>query len=187
MVYLHGAGWVAGDLDTHENVCCYLSNRVPCVVVAVNYRLAPEHKFPAALEDAYAATVWAAGHADQLNADAERLVIAGDSAGANLAAAVCLMAKERQSPLIVFQLLVNPALDMTAYEGEGFEQLRWFRMHYFNEENSINPYASPLLATDLSDLPPVLIIASEYDVLRGEAERFAERLGGQGYLSSTIA
>ena len=112
LVFIHGAGWVAGSLDTHDNVCRYLCSRVPCTVVSVGYRLAPESRFPAALDDAYAATVWAADHARQLDGDGGRLAVAGDSSGANLAAAVCLIARDRKGPPIRFQLLVKAILDL---------------------------------------------------------------------------
>jgi acetyl esterase len=181
VVYIHGAAWVAGSLDTHDNVCRCLCNGVPCTVVSVGYRLAPEHKFPAALDDAYAATVWAADHAGQLGADVGRLAVAGDSAGGNLAAAVCLMARDQAGPSVVFQLLVNPALDWTAYDAEGFQEMKWCREQYLNgEEDYARPYASPLSADDLSDLPQAFIITGEQDALRDEGERYAGRLREAG-------
>jgi acetyl esterase len=181
LVFMHGAGWVAGNLDTHDNVCRYLCNRVPCTGVSVAYRLAPESKFPAALNDAYAATVWAAKHAEQLNADSSRLAVAGDSSGANLAAAVCLIARNQAGPPIIFQLLVNPALDMTAYDAPGFENMKWFREQYLNgEQDYTRPYASPPFAHDLSGLPQALIITGEHDGLRDEGQRYATQLSQAG-------
>jgi acetyl esterase len=178
---MHGAGWVAGDLDTHDNACRYLCARVPCAVVSVDYRLAPEHKFPAALDDVYAATLWAWENAAQLGADAHRLAVAGDSSGANLAAATCLRAREEGRPTIAFQLLVNPALDMTAYDAPGFDNMRWFRDQYLTGQADLrNPYASPVCATDLSGLPPALIVTGEEDNLRAEGERYADRLRHAG-------
>ena len=181
LVFMHGAGWVAGNLDTHDNVCRTLCNRAQCTVVSVDYRLAPESKFPAALNDAYAATVWAAGHAQELSADSSRLAVAGDSSGANLAAAVCLMARDQGDPSIIFQLLVNPALDMTAYDAPGFENMKWFREQYLNGEGDYtNPYASPPFAGDLSDLPQALILTGEHDGLREEGQRYATKLSQAG-------
>jgi acetyl esterase len=181
LVFVHGAGWVAGNLDTHDNLCRHLCNRVPCAVVSVDYRLAPEHRFPAALHDTYAAIAWAADHARQLNADGNRLAIAGDSSGANLTAAVCLMARDRDGPSILFQLLVNPALDMTAYDAPGFENMRWFRDQYLNgEQDQREPYASPSFADDLNDLPPALIITGEHDELRAEGQEYATKLSQAG-------
>jgi acetyl esterase len=181
VVYVHGAGWVAGNLDTHDNVCRYLCNRVPCAVVSVGYRLAPEHRFPAAIDDAYSAAVWAANHAGQLQADTDRLAVAGDSAGGNLAAAVCLRARDQLGPSITFQLLVNPALDWTAYDAAGFEEMKWCREQYLNGvEDYAKAYASPVLADNLSDLPQTFIITGEEDVLRDEGERYARKLTEAG-------
>jgi acetyl esterase len=200
LVFMHGAGWVAGNLDTHDNVCRYLCARVPCVVVSVDYRLAPEFKFPAALDDAYAATGWAAQHTEELNADRDHLAVAGDSSGANLAAAVCLRARDQEGPSIAFQLLVNPALDMTAYDAPGFENMKWFRDQYLNgQADHHKPYASLLHAPDLGGLPPALIVTGEQDNLREEGERYANRLRqadvfvnyycqrGMGHLSALYA
>ena len=181
VVFAHGAGWVAGNLDTHDNVCRWLCSRVPAVVVSVDYRLAPEQKFPAALDDAYAATLWAAEHAEALGADPDRLAVVGDSSGANLVAAVCLQIKAKGGPGIAFQLLVNPALDLTAYDGPGFDNMRWFRDQYLNgPDDHENPYASPVLADDLSEMPPALIVVSEQDNLRAEGELYATRLRQAG-------
>src|SRR5206468_3736614 len=110
LVFLHGGGWVAGNLETHDNACRYLCNRTPCCVVAVDYRLAPEHKFPVPLEDCYEVTVWTAKNAAKLGGEAARLAVIGDSGGGNMAAAVCLMARERKGPALRYQVLVNPAL-----------------------------------------------------------------------------
>ncbi len=185
LVFLHGAGWVAGNLDTHDHICRYLCHRVPCAVVSVDYRLAPEEKFPAALEDAYAATAWAANHALQLRADSSRLAVAGDSSGANLAACTCLMARDQSKPAILFQLLVNPALDMTAYDAQGFENMRWFRDQYLNgDQDRTNPYASPPFADDLSGLPQAFIITGEHDVLREEGQRYATQLVEAGVFAN---
>lgn len=149
VVYVHGAGWVAGNLDTHDNVCRRIASRVPAVVVSVDYRLAPEYKFPLAVEDTYRALCWVAESAPYLDADVGRLAIVGDSAGGNLAAAACLVARDRSGPKIVVQLLVNPALDFSAYDAPGFEEMKWFREQYLRDEAHIaNPWASPPTRTE---------------------------------------
>lgn len=181
VVFVHGAAWVAGSLDTHDNVCRRFASRVPAVVVSVDYPLAPESRFPTPVEDAYRTFVWAADNATSIGADPRRLALAGDSAGGNLAAAMCLMARDRSGPKIRFQLLVDPALDFSAYDAEGFEYLRWCREQYLGDANDIlNPYASPLQAPSLEQLPPAFIITAELDPLRAEGEAYAERLRQAG-------
>ena len=181
LVFVHGAAWVAGSLDTHDNVCRRFASRVPAVVVSVDYPLAPESRFPTAVEDAYRTLVWAADNAASIRADARRLALAGDSAGGNLAAAMCLMARDRSGPQVCFQLLVDPALDFSAYDAEGFQYLKWCREHYLRDANDIlNPYASPLLAPSLERLPPTFIITAELDPLRAEGEAYAQRLREAG-------
>jgi len=177
LVFVHGAAWVAGSLDTHDNVCRRLASRVPAVVVSVDYPLAPESRFPVAVEDAYRTLLWAADNAASIHADSERLALVGDSAGGNLAAALCLMARDRGGPKIRFQLLVDPALDFSAYDGEGFVYLKWCREQYLRDTDDIrNPYASPLLAPSLERLPPAFIITAELDPLCAEGEAYAQRL-----------
>jgi acetyl esterase len=181
LIFIHGAGWVAGNLETHDNICRCLSARAACVVLSVDYSLAPEHKFPVPLEESYHAYVWALENADVINIDPDRVAIAGDSSGGNIGAAVCLAARERGHSKIIFQLLVNPALDLSAYEGEGFTQMKWFREQYIRDENDIrNPYGSPLLAEDLGGLPPAFIITGEHDSLNLEGEAYARRLCDAG-------
>ncbi len=192
LVYFHGGGWVQGDLDTHENVCRALANGAACVVVSVDYRLAPEHKFPAAIEDAYAATGWVAENAARLRGDATRIAVGGDSAGGNLAAVVSLMARDQGGPALVYQLLIYPATDVSTLDtasyrdyGEGYVLLKadivWFLDHYLaDEQDRHNPLVSPLLAQDLSGLPPALIVAAEFDVLRDEGKAYAQRLEQAG-------
>jgi len=177
LVFIHGAGWVAGNLDTHDNICRCFASRVQCIVLSVDYRLAPESKFPIPVEESYRVLVWAVENGRLVNADSERVAIAGDSSGGNIAAAVCLMARERDGPVIRFQLLVNPALDLSAYDGEGFEQMKLFREQYLRGTDDItNPYASPLLAESLEGLPPAFIITGEHDCLHVEGEAYARRL-----------
>jgi acetyl esterase/lipase len=187
VVYFHGGGWVIGNLDTHDSHCRSIANGAGCVVVAVDYRLAPEHKFPAAPGDCYAATCWAAAHAVELNTDRARLALAGDSAGGNLAAVVALLARERGGPAIAFQLLVYPITDLrmqTASYTDNADapmltrdDMNWFCGHYIRrDEDLVNPLVSPLLALDLSGLAPALIVTAEYDPLRDEGEMHGERL-----------
>ncbi len=190
LVYFHGGGWVLGDLDAADSLC-RIANRAGYVVVSVDYRLAPEYKFPAALEDAYAATSWVAKNAAALNGDPTRIAVGGDSAGGNLAAVVSLMARDRGSPSLMYQLLIYPVtkygFDTQSYReyGQGGfgltkDEMVWFWHHYLaSDADGQNPYASPLLAS-CYDLPPACIITAEYDVLRDEAEAYAARLQKAG-------
>ncbi|HEU5227638.1 MAG TPA: alpha/beta hydrolase [Ktedonobacteraceae bacterium] len=191
LVYFHGGGWVVCDLDTHDGICRSLANRAGCVVVAVDYRLAPEHKFPAAPEDCFAATKWVAENAAAINGDPTRIAIGGDSAGGNLTAVITQMARDQGGPAIIFQLMNCPCTDfsMTAPsierngEGCGLDKadMIWFMNHYLNNESERkDPLASPLLAADLSGLPPALIITSEYDLLCDEGEAYGHRLKEAG-------
>jgi acetyl esterase/lipase len=188
LVYYHGGGWVLGDLESHDGVCRALSNGAGCVVVAVDYRLAPEHPFPAAPDDCYAATKWVADNAQSLGGDPSRIAIGGDSAGGNIAAAVAMMARDRSGPAICFQLLFYPVTDAALdtpsqkeFAGDGFvlsrADMEWFWNHYLEPgTDKQNPYASPFRAKDLSKLPPALVMTASHDPLRDEGERFAERL-----------
>ena len=191
LVIFHGGGWVIGDLDTADSSCrdiCQLAN---CVVVSVDYRLAPEHPYPAAVEDCYAATCWVAEHAGELQADASRLAVGGDSAGGNLAAVVSLMSRDKGYPSIGFQLLIYPVTDAASNtpsyreNAEGYlltaEAMAWFWDHYIpNAEQRQNPYASPASAADLSGLPPALVLTAEFDPLRDEGEAYAKALANAG-------
>lgn len=191
LVFFHGGGWVICDLDTHDGLCRSLCNGAGCVVVSVDYRLAPEHKFPAAPQDCYAATQWVAGHAAEINAIPGKLAIGGDSAGGNLTAVVAQMARDQGGPRLDFQLLIYPATDF-AFDGpsirenaEGYfltrDDMIWFTNHYLNsDEDKKNPLASPLLAVDLRGLPPALVITGEYDPLRDEGEAYGRRLKEAG-------
>jgi len=191
LVYFHGGGWVIGNLDTHDGICRSLANRVGCLVVSVDYRLAPEHTFPAAPEDCYAATRWLAEHAGSLGGDKGRIAVGGDSAGGNLAAVVALMARDRGGPKLAFQLLVYPATD-TDFEtrsyrenSEGYFLTRadmvWFWNHYApRDEDRRNPYAAPLRAASLRGLPPALVITAEFDPLCDDGNAYAARLREDG-------
>ncbi|HEX7733606.1 MAG TPA: alpha/beta hydrolase fold domain-containing protein [Ktedonobacteraceae bacterium] len=191
LVYFHGGGWVICDLDTHDSGCRSLCNGAGCVVVSVDYRLAPEHKFPAAVEDCYAATSWVAEHAAEIDGDAAHLAVGGDSAGGNLTAVVAQLARDQHGPRLFLQLLIYPATNFTAQtpskkeNAEGYfltvEDMDWFEGHYLNsQEDRLNPLASPLLASDLSNLPPALILTAEYDPLRDEGEQYGQRLQEAG-------
>jgi acetyl esterase len=191
VVYFHGGGWVICDLDTHDGTCRAMANGVGAVVVSIDYRLAPEHKFPAAAEDAYAATKWVSDHADELGADPERLAVAGDSAGGNLAAVVPLMARDRGGPPIRFQLLIYPVTDYSfdtlSYRdnAEGYflhrVHMEWYWQQYIaSEEEGANPYASPLRVEDPTGLPAGMVITAEFDPLRDEGEAYGRKLVGAG-------
>jgi acetyl esterase len=187
VVYFHGGGWVLGNLETHDGICRAVANGAACVVVAVDYRLAPEHKFPAAPEDCYAATRWAARHIQEINGDRARLAVAGDSAGGGLAAVVALMARDRGGPSLAFQMLLYPITDLrmasASYEENAHapmltrDDMIWFREHYIRDARDVmDPLASPLLAHNLSGLPPALIVTAGYDPLRDEGEQYGKRL-----------
>jgi acetyl esterase len=191
LVYFHGGGWVICSLDTHDALCRSLANGAGCVVVSVDYRLAPEHKFPAGLQDCYAVTLWVAEHAVELNGDATRLALGGDSAGGNLTAVVTQMVRDQGGPRLTFQLLIYPATDLTAQtlskteNATGYfltrDDMDWFEGHYLqSNEEKLNPMVSPLLAPDLSNLPPALIATAEYDPLRDEGELYGQRLQEAG-------
>jgi acetyl esterase len=191
LVYYHGGGWVLCSLDTHDNVCRALANRVGCVVVSVDYRLAPEHRYPAAPEDCYAAACWVAERGAALRVDAARVAVGGDSAGGNLSAVVALMARERGGPRLAAQLLVYPItnddFETASYKenAEGYlltrSMMRWFFRHYLADPGrSSEPWVSPLRAARLDGLPPAHVITAEFDPLRDEGEAYAERLRRAG-------
>jgi acetyl esterase len=189
VVYLHGGGWVVGSIESHDPLCRALAARTPAVVVSVDYRLAPEHTFPAAVDDAWAATQWVAEHAADLGADPERLVVAGDSAGGNLAAAVALRMRDAGLPLAL-QVLIYPVidadLDSSGYTrlGEGLNltrtKMQWFWDTYLGGADGAHPHASPARADDLTGLAPALVLTAEYDPLADEAEAYARRLSEAG-------
>jgi acetyl esterase len=192
LVFFHGGGWVICSLDTHDGLCRQLANAARCLVVSVDYRLAPEHAFPAAAEDAYTAVRWVATNAAALGADPERVAVGGDSAGGNLAAVVSLMARDRGGPRLVHQLLVYPVVDAPGEEhasyrdnAEGYfltaAMMRWFWSHYHRDDvGRRDPYACPLRTPDLRHLPPALVMTAEFDPLRDEGEAYAARLREAG-------
>ncbi|MCG5442572.1 alpha/beta hydrolase [Micromonospora sp. NIE79] len=187
LLYFFGGGWTLGSVDTADGICRRLANAVPCQVITVGYRLAPEHPFPAAVHDCHAATSWIARHADELGVDPARLAVGGDSAGGNLAAAVTLLSRTDGPPLAA-QLLVYPNTDQSG-EPAGDDDpalfnrrsVAWYRTHYLADPaHAKDPLASPLLADDLSGLPPALVITAELDPLCAEGQRYAERLRDAG-------
>lgn len=192
LLYFHGGGFVVCDLDTHDPICRNLCAGAGCVVASVDYRLAPEHRFPAAPEDCLAATRWAAEHAAGLGADPGRVAVAGDSAGGQLAAVVALRIRDEGGPRLAGQLLLYPTTDLgppatasfvECAEGYGLTaaDVPWFWEKYLNDPaEARHPHASPLRAPDLGGLPPALILTAEYDVLRDEAEQYGERLRAAG-------
>ncbi|MFH8990991.1 aminotransferase class I/II-fold pyridoxal phosphate-dependent enzyme [Streptomyces sp. NPDC017940] len=195
LVYLFGGGWTLGTIDTCDAICRTLTNAVGCVTVSVGYRLAPEHRFPAAVEDSYAGLAWVAAQSGRPGplhaADPNRIAVGGDSAGGNLSAAVTLLARDRQGPRPVAQLLVYPNTDRDADTPSRRENtdpaffndksVTWYWDHYLDRpEDGRDPLASPLRAKDLSGLPPALVITAEHDPLRDEGEQYAARLRDEG-------
>jgi acetyl esterase/lipase len=192
VVYIHGGGWTVGSIETHDATTSALAARSGCAVVSVEYRLAPEHPFPAGVEDCHAAAAWVAGSGERLGVDGTRLAIAGDSSGGNTAAAVCLLARRRGAPPIAFQLLVYPATDhfgqWPSYDqfgdgshGLGLPLLRWFSTQYLPDPaRAADELASPIRAPDLAGLPPAMIVTAEYDMLRDEGEAYGRRLTDAG-------
>jgi acetyl esterase len=191
LVFFHGGGWVIGDLDSHDVVCRQLAVEAALIVISVDYRLAPEHKFPAATDDAIAATKWVAANARELGIDATRLSIGGDSAGGNLAAVVALAARDGNGPAIAGQVLIYPAVDFAMTHGSHSEPetsvllthsvIRWFRDHYLNGAADIHDWrASPARATTFAGLPPAYVLTAGADPLRDEGDDYAERLRQAG-------
>jgi acetyl esterase/lipase len=191
LVFFHGGGWVLGDLETHDTMCRHLANASGCTIVSVDYRLAPEHKFPAAVEDCLAATEWVAANAAALGIDSERLAVGGDSAGGNLAAVTSLLARERGAPALRYQLLFYPPVDFAGSHAshtrlaEGYlltqATMRWFSEHYLRgPEDVANWQASPLYAADLAGLPPAFVLTAGFDPLCDEGTAYARRLCEHG-------
>ncbi|KUI04022.1 alpha/beta hydrolase [Mycobacterium sp. IS-3022] len=190
VVYAHGGGFVFCDLDSHDGLCRNLANLVPAVVVSVDYRLAPEHRWPAAAEDLYAATRWVADNPTEIGADASRIVVGGDSAGGNLAAVTALIARDRGGPALAGQLLLYPVIaadfDTESYRlyGKGFYNpqpaLQWYWDQYVpSHADRSHPYASPLHA-DLAGLPPAVVVIAGHDPLRDEGVAYADALRAAG-------
>jgi len=193
LVYYHGGGWVVGNIDSHDNICRALTNLANCVTISVDYRLAPEHKFPAAVYDCYAAVQYVFDHAEEFQVDPARIAVGGDSAGGNLAAVISNLAKDKQNPAICFQLLLYPATNIwgeptpsMVENAEGYfltkGTMEWFLDCYSNgeEEDKGNPLLAPILYNNFSGLPPALVITAEYDPLRDEGELYAKKLEEAG-------
>jgi acetyl esterase len=190
-LYFHGGGWVTGDLDTHDSTCRFLADRAGVKLLAVDYRLGPEHPFPAAVEDAVAAFHFAAAESERLGVNPAAIAVGGDSAGGNLAAVVSQLTRRDRGPAPVFQLLIYPVCDLSTKRdsyrlfSEGFglaeAEMDWYRGHYLPDESAArDPRASPLLADDLTGLPPAYIATAGFDPLRDEGEEYAARLRAAG-------
>ena len=197
LVYYHGGGWVIGDLDTHDVLCRQLCNQSGCALIAVDYRMAPENRFPAAVDDAVAATRWVRAQAAALKVDASRLAVGGDSAGGNLAAVVALVAREAGDLPIAFQLLIYPATDMRRghpshqANGQGYlltsDTMTYFHDHYIPDKaQDLDWRASPLLHPDLSRLPPAFVLTAGYDPLRDEGLQYAHALTVAGNRAALV-
>lgn len=191
LVFFHGGGWMLGDLDTHDALCRALTNATECVVIAVEYRLAPEHPFPAGLEDCYAATRWVANNPEAVGVDPDTLAVAGDSAGATLAVGVGLLARDRDGPDIDYQVLAYPptnyGFETASYEenAQGYfltrEDMKRFWNGYLRcELDGRHPYASPLRAQQLDALPPAFVLTCGFDPLRDDGRALADRLSSAG-------
>jgi len=186
LVWLPGGGWVVGSLEAADLVCRKLANETPCAVVAVEYRQAPGHRFPAAVDDCFAATSWIANHGDQLGVDPTLVAIGGASAGGNLAAVVAHLARDKGGPALACQVLVYPATDHRARGDTSFPgafdraDADWCWSHYLGGASGDDPRASPLRAPDFRGLPPTLVIAAEHDPLREEGELYARAIGAAG-------
>lgn len=191
LVYFHGGGWVIGDRDTHDVLCRELALAAGCAVVSVDYRMGPEHRFPAAVDDCVAATVWVQAQAAALGLDAVRLAVGGDSAGGNLAAVVCLALRDAGKLLPAFQLLIYPATDMRAVapshtaNAQGYlltaDSIAYYRGHYITDAAQWSDWrASPLLAERHDGLPPALVLTAGYDPLRDEGRQYADKLSAAG-------
>ncbi|MDI1447543.1 alpha/beta hydrolase [Polyangium sp. 6x1] len=197
LVYYHGGGWTIGDLDTHDTLCRSLANGAGCAVVSVDYRLGPEHRFPAAVDDSLAAAYWVQRNAAALGIDGTRIAVGGDSAGGNLAAVVALAARDAGDLGITFQLLIYPATDMRRLapshttNGQGYvltrDSITYYHDHYIDDPaHDIDWRASPLLHSDHKNLPPALVLTAGYDPLRDEGLQYAERLTAAGSKASYV-
>jgi acetyl esterase len=195
LVFFHGGGWVVGSIETHDGTTRALAARSGCIVVSVDYRVAPDHRFPAAIDDAWAATRWVSEHADELGIDPARLAVGGDSSGGNLAAAVARRARDAGLP-IALQLLIYPVTDHNFDTGsydefsEGYsltrEGMRWYWSQYLGDADGSDPDASPMRAADLTGLAPAFVASAGFDPLRDEGEAYARRLEDAGVPTTLV-
>lgn len=191
LMFFHGGGFVVGSIETHDELCRELTNGIGCILVSVDYRLAPEHKFPAAVEDCYHATKWAVENADSMGGDAAHIAVSGDSAGGNLAAVVTQIARDSKKLPLVYQVLIYP-ITGAGYDTQSVREnatgyfltvddVLWFEDHYLrNDTDRTNPRVSPLWARTLENLPPALVITAEFDPLRDDGEAYADKLRQSG-------
>jgi acetyl esterase len=198
LLYLHGGGFVVGDLETSDTLCRRWCDDADCVVVSVHYRLAPEHRFPAAIDDVWAAWQWLVSEAQALSVDAQRIAVAGDSAGGNLAAALALMARDRGGVQPRYQVLIYPVLsarpELYPSYADPMKNLvintqdayHFWRLYFGGESDAPNAYGAPLLATGLSRLPPALVLVAGHDILRDEAVDYANRLCAAGVQATLV-
>lgn len=197
VVYFHGGGFIAGGLDVADEPCRALANDAAAIVAAASYRLAPEHKFPAATDDTFAALQWVANHATDFGGDANRIAVQGDSAGGNLAAVAAQRARDEGGPHLVAQVLTYPVIDSTAKSpsrsecAEGYiitaADLDWFWQQYLSSsQDADNPHATPSKAPSLAGLPPALVLTTEYEVSRDEAEAYGKQLANAGVQTDII-
>jgi acetyl esterase len=193
LVYFHGGGWVIGGLDTADNVSRFFCRHIPCAVLSVDYRLAPEHPFPAAVEDAVSAVAWAAVHARELNGDPARLLVSGDSAGGTLTAVVAQQALQKGTPRLAAQVLLYASTDSSSFDTPSYrlfgdktlglprKDVEWFLEQYVPDSSKrLDPRVSPLLSKNMQNLPPSIVVTAEFDVLRDEGETYARRLQEAG-------
>ncbi len=192
LVHFHGGGWVVCSTATHDAPCQKLCHYAGCIVVSVDYRLSPEHRFPSANDDAFHTVQWIAANGSTIGADPKRIAVGGDSAGGNMAAVTALRCRDENGPELALQLLVYPVTDLSRMDTETYNTygenyfltkstMAWFKQHYLNSpEEAESPYASPLLAPSLKHLPPALVITAEFDPLREEGENYARRLAEEG-------
>ena len=198
LVYFHGGGWVIGDLDTHDALCRALANGSGCAVVSVDYRMGPEHRFPAAVDDCLAATYWVRRNAEALNVNPDKLAVGGDSAGGNLAAVIALAARNAGDLPVAYQLLIYPATVQRrvtrsgAVNGQGLlltvDSMRYFHDHYIDDDRHDHDWrAAPLLCDDLGRLPPALVLTAGFDPLRDEGIEYAHRLTQAGNRATLVS
>lgn len=192
LVYFHGGGWTGGSLESHDNVCRYIAKQANIMVVAVDWRRAPEHPFPAGLDDAYAATLWVSQHAQEIGADPQRLAVGGDSSGGNFAAVVAQMSRDRQQPYISHQALIYPATDLSNLEkasyknfesgyGLGTDSVKWYLSLYLDNAKQVyDTRVSPLLAERFTDLPSVTLLNAQFDVLNSDGDLYEQKLKASG-------